>query len=237
MISAWILATISIPSRTPILTYHDIISVRDKNSVWFDCTIKEFKEQISWMKKKGAVFVSSTDVYKSYILRKPLPKNAICITFADNYQGFYRYAWPILKEAKIPITQFVHTGFVGSRTGRPKMNWSQLIELDKTGLVTIASQTVSHPEDLTKMTEQQVLSELTGSKAQLESKLGHKVLELAYPNGKFDSRVSALAKKAGYIAAFTEESHPAEMARNQYEIPRYVHTKYRAAWESKVSKH
>ncbi len=117
------------------------------------------------------------------------------------------------------------------------MTWSQLIELDKTGLVTIASQTVSHPEDLTKLTDQQVLSEFTSSKSQLESKLGHNVLELAYPNGKFDSRVSALAKKAGYLGAFTEECRSAEMARNQYEIPRYVHTKYRAAWKSKVSKH
>jgi peptidoglycan/xylan/chitin deacetylase (PgdA/CDA1 family) len=237
VIGTWIFTILSVPSRTPILTYHDIIPARTKGSVWFDCTVSEFKEQIGWLKKKGAVFVSSTDVHLSYILRKPLPKNAICITFADNYQGFYRYAWPILKAAKIPVTQFVHTGFVGSKIGRPKMTWNQLIELDRTGLVTIASQTVTHPADLTKMSDQEVLSEFTKSRSLLESKLGHRVLELAYPNGKYDARISALAKKAGYAAAFTEDCEPAEKGRNQYEIPRYVHTKYKRAWETKVSKH
>jgi peptidoglycan/xylan/chitin deacetylase (PgdA/CDA1 family) len=234
MVSAWVFAGIVGSIRTPVLTYHDIIPTRTKDSLWFDCSVAEFKEQIAWLKKKGAVFVSSTEVYKSYVLKQPLPKNAICITFADNYQGFYRYAWPILKEAKIPVTQFVHTGFVGSSVGRPKMTWKQLIELDRSGLVTIASQTVSHPSDLTKMTDSQILSEFTKSKAKLEVMLGHRVLQLAYPNGKYDMRVSSIAKKAGYVACFTEDCRPTETAKNQYEIPRYVHTKYRAAWESKT---
>jgi peptidoglycan/xylan/chitin deacetylase (PgdA/CDA1 family) len=235
MVSAWVFASLVGSSITPVLTYHDIIPVRTKNSVWFDCTIQEFKDQIAWFKQKGAVFVSSTEVYKSYILKQPLPKKAVCITFADNYEGFYRYAWPILKAAKIPVTQFVHTDFVGSSVGRPKMTWKQLIELDRTGLVTVASQTASHPADLTKMTDSEILSEFSKSKIKLESMLGHRILQLAYPNGKFNSRVSLLAKQAGYIAAFTEECRPAESAKNQFEIPRYVHTKFRSAWDSKAS--
>ena len=188
------------------------------------------------MVQKGAVFVSTEDVYQSLLTKKPLPKSAVCITFADNYLGFYKYAWPILRTKKIPVTQFVHTGFVGSATGRPKMTWKQLIELDRTGLVTIGSQTVSHPADLTKMSSRDVLSEFTVSKRELERKLGHPVLQLAYPNGKFNSIVSTLAKRAGYMAAFTEECRPAEMAPSEFLIPRYVHTKLREGWNSKSNK-
>ena len=225
------LAFLGLTSRTPILTFHDIIAVRTKDSKWFDCTVKEFEDQIAWFKKRHAVFVSTAMVYKSLSSKKALPKNAVCMTFADNYLGFYRYAWPILKRERIPVTQFVHTGFVGSKVGRPKLTWAQLIELDRTGLVTIGSQTVTHPEDLTLMSSAQVLAEFRNSKQHLEAKLGHQVFELAYPNGKFDTRVSAIAKEAGYSAAYTEGCIPAEKATNFFEIPRYVHTRYRDAWQ------
>ncbi len=224
-------AVIGLASRTPILTYHDIIATRTKESQWFDCTAKEFSDQISWFKKRHAVFVSTAAVYKSLMAKKPLPANAVCITFADNYLGFYRYAWPILMREHIQVTQFVHTGFVGSKVGRPKLTWGQLVELDRTGLVTIASQTVTHPADLTRMSSPQVLAEFTNSKHQLEAKLGHQVVELAYPNGKFDARISAIAKQAGYLVAYTEGCQPAEKAKDLFEIPRYVHTRYREAWQ------
>ena len=81
------------------------------------------------------------------------------------------------------------------------------------------------------MSSAQVLAEFRNSKQQLEAKLGHQVFELAYPNGKFDARVSAMAKEAGYSAAYTESCLPAEKASNLFEIPRYVHTRYRDAWQ------
>ncbi len=225
------LAILGLTSLTPILTYHDIIAVRTKDSKWFDCTVKEFEDQITWFKKRHAVFVGTSTVYKSLSAQKPLPSNAVCVTFADNYLGFYKFAWPILKRERIPVTQFVHTGFVGSNVGRPKLTWAQLIELDRSGLVTIGSQTVTHPADLTSMSTSEVLFEFTKSRHDLESKLGHRVVELAYPNGKFDARISAIAKKAGYIAAYTEACQPSEKAKNLFEIPRYVHTRYREAWK------
>jgi peptidoglycan/xylan/chitin deacetylase (PgdA/CDA1 family) len=231
VIGIWILAAVT--TQTPIITYHDVIAKRTKDSLWFDCSINEFEAQINWLKKKGARFVSTTDVVDSLYSHRPLPRNAVCICFADNYSGFYKYAWPILKREKIPTTQFVHTGFVGSPVGRRKMTWKQLVELDHSGLVTIASQTVSHPADLTKMSSSAVLLEFAKSRRTLAAKLGHEVTQLAYPNGKYDSRVSALAKQAGYRAAFTEDCQPAERARNFFQIARYVHTKVRAAWLAK----
>ena len=225
-----ILVLAGLTSRTPVLTYHDIVLNRTKSSVWFDCTVQEFRDQIRWLRKSGAVFVSTSDLCEAMIKKKPLPKGATCITFADNYEGFYRYAWPILKRERIPVTQFVHTGFVGSKVGRPKMTREQLKELDSSGLVTIASQTTTHPEDLTTMSDSEVAKEFSDSKRYLEVLLGHPISQLAYPNGKYDLRVAGLAKKAGYKIAFTEDCHPAELAKSMWTVPRYVHTKYRQAW-------
>lgn len=230
MILVW--ATLATTTRTPILTYHDIIPKRTKASLWFDCSVSEFKDQIAWLRKQGAVFVSTHDVYLALTHKKTLPPKAICITFADNYEGFYTYAWPILKKERIPTTQFVHTGFVGSPVGRAKMTWAQLSELSNSGLVSVQSQTVSHPEDLTKMSDTKVLNEFQQSIKSIGTHLGKPANELAYPNGKYDARVAALAKKAGYEICFTEDCRPAETAKNLQMVPRYVHTKYREAWNS-----
>lgn len=228
-----ILATLVVTAasvKTPILTYHDIIPSRNKNSVWFDCTVQEFKDQISWMRKQGAVFVSLDQVYQSFKSKKPLPKNAVAITFADNYVGFYKYALPIIVKEKIPVTQFVHTGFVGAQTGRPKMDWSQLSKCIKTGLVKVGSQTVTHPADITKMPKGQMIRELYQSAENIGHDLGHAAVYFAYPNGKFNRAVAKEVEKAGYRMAFTEECEPLESAPNLFLVPRYVHTKMKQAF-------
>ncbi|MBS1718687.1 MAG: polysaccharide deacetylase family protein [Armatimonadetes bacterium] len=224
-------------SQSAILTYHDFIPVRDSKSLWFDCTPAEFEKQLDWLTARGAHFVSVDQMAAHVVRHTALPAKSILITFADNYEGFYTYALPILRRRHIPSVMFVHTGYIGDTShGRPKMTWAQLRELDKEGLVVIASQTVSHPEDLRKMTDEQMLREFTESKKALEQGLGHRIKYLAYPNGRFDHRVSRLAKQAGYSAAFTEELRPAEQALNSFEIPRYVHTKYQRAWRDLTSR-
>lgn len=223
-----VMASVSV--KTPILTYHDIIPKRDKTSVWFDCTVQEFRDQIAWMKKQGAVFVSLDDVYRSFTSKKPLHKNAVAITFADNYYGFYKYALPILVKEKIPATQFVHTGFVGSKVGRPKMNWDQLNACIKTGYIGVGSQTVTHPADITKLKTAAVRTELTLSASTIGAELGRAAPYFAYPNGKFNNAVASEVKRAEYRMAFTEECQPAESAKSRFLVPRYVHTKMRQAF-------
>lgn len=217
-------------TRTPILTYHDMLPIRGAGALWFDCTSSEFEAQLNWLSERGAHFVSIQQMYDHLTLAKPLPTRAIAVTFADNYEGFYRYALPILRKRRVPVAMFVHTDYVGSPVGRPKMSWSQLKELDREGLVTIASQTRTHPADLRTLSDEQLMEEMAGSKRALESHLGHPVTFLAYPNGKFDSRVARAAQNAGYRMAFTERLMPAERAPSLFMVPRYVHTKYRQAW-------
>ncbi|RYG20369.1 polysaccharide deacetylase family protein, partial [bacterium] len=164
---ALIASVLTLATRPVILTYHD---VTPKKSVWFDCTPGEFRSQIDAMTKAGARFVSLAQVEASFN-GKPLPKNAVALTFADNYRGFLTYAYPLLKARRIPVAMFVHTGFIGSKAGRPKMTWPELQRLDREGICTVASQTVTH-RDLDKLTEGEIKSEIENSKRDLERHLG-----------------------------------------------------------------
>jgi peptidoglycan/xylan/chitin deacetylase (PgdA/CDA1 family) len=217
-------------TRTPILTYHDVIERRGPGSVWFDCTVEEFEDQIRWLKDQGADFLSLEDVLQGLAGERDLPANGIALTFADNYLGFYRHAVPILRREGIPATLFVHTGFVGSKQGRPKLDWEQLKEVDADPLFDVQSQTVSHPHDLRELPEEALDREFTESREALERELGGKRSLLAYPSGKWDDRVAGAAERNGYEAAFSEVQEPAERSKSLFSVNRYVHTKYRQAW-------
>lgn len=217
-------------SRTPVLVYHDIIEKRDAKALWFDCTVAELKDQLDWMTKRGAHFISVDTLYKHLLGSEKMPAKAVCITFADGYEGFYTRAIPILAARKIPATNFVHTAFVGSKVGRPKMTWNQIVEVDRSFLFDIGSQTLSHPPDLRTIPDARLDKEMAMSRDSLRVHLGRPVSFLAYPNGKYDVRVERAAKKANYVLAFTEDQQPAETTHDLFAVPRYVHTKYQKAW-------
>lgn len=217
-----LLSAIRDPRSAIALTYHDITP---RKSVWFDCTPAEFRSQIDAMTRAGARFVSLAQV-EGFYAGKPLPKNAVAITFADNYRGFLLYAYPLLKARHIPVAMFVHTGFVGSSIGRPKMTWHELRRLDREGVCTVASQTVTH-RSLDTLSGPEIERELRDSKASLEKHLGHPIRYLAYPNGAYNAECESAAASTGYALAFCEVQRP--FGGDRYAVQRYVHTKWRQA--------
>lgn len=232
------MSPLAMTSRVPVIMYHDVTKERGRDSVYFDTTKAEFEEQIAWLEEQGASFISLTDLHKHLTRGEPIPPRAICLTFDDNYQGFYDNAYPLLKEKKIPSAMFVHTDFVGRKTNadgspkaKPNMDWDTLRELDKDGLVTIASHTLSHPPDMTKLSPYDQDKELTESKTILERELGHPVPFFAYPVGKGDKNTFDAAQAAGYTMAFTMANGPAEESPGILRINRYIQTKLKEAWE------
>lgn len=211
-----------------VLTFHDVIERRGPQSVWFDTTVDELKEILDAFKKANANFIRLADLRDAVAGRRSLPPRAVLITFADNYRGYGQLALPILLKRGVPSVQFVHTGFVGSKVGRPKLTWTELASAMKTGYVEVQSQTVSHPADLTTLTDSVLAKEFARSKEDLK-RLGQPVYAVAYPNGKFDLRVSQAAKASGYELGFTERLTPVDRSPDAWRIGRYVHTKWRQA--------
>lgn len=206
-----------------VVTYHDIVA--GEKGVWFDTTEREFVGQLEAIAASGGTFVSLQDLDDRLTKGKELPAASYLVTFSDGYRGVFERAWPVLRKRSIPFVVFMHTGHVGSEQGRPKMDWGQLRELDGSGLGRVESQTVSHPEDLTRLDDVALRGEFLESKAVLEQELGRPITALAYPNGKFDERVAAQARAAGYRLAFTEELTMAESSPDLWRIGRFLHSK------------
>lgn len=212
--------------RIPVLMYHDVIDHRGPGSVWFDTTKEEFEQQMQTIESQGMVPISVKDLYDHLTKGKDVPEDAIVITFDDNYQGYYDNAYPILKKYNFPSAMFVHTGFVGDKSGsHPKMSWDTLKELVKDPLVTIGSHTITHPADITQLSPDQQQKEIEESKKTLEANLGVKIDFFAYPDGKNDKITQDLVKDAGYKMAFTMVNGPAEESPNIYAVDRYVQTR------------
>jgi glycosyltransferase involved in cell wall biosynthesis/peptidoglycan/xylan/chitin deacetylase (PgdA/CDA1 family) len=101
------------------------------------------------------------------------------------------------------------------------MTWAQLRQMSGAGFE-IADHSATHPW-LTTMSDEQVLEDLGGSKAQIERMLGTRVRSFAYPNGTkrdYDLRLIGLVRNLGYENAVL--STPAPVSRKRrFEIGRF----------------
>ena len=218
-------------TRIPVIMYHDVMVDRRSESREVNCTKDEFADEIAWLQEQGAAFLTLDQLHRHLTRGEAVPPNAVVLTFDDNYQGFFDNAYPLLREKRIPAAMFVHTNYVGVTKGKhPKMPWSTLRDLDKEGLITICSHTLSHPPDLTKLPEDEQRRELFESKATLESQLGHPIPFFAYPVGKEDATTLDIAQKAGYTMAFTMHNGPVEESPGMLTLNRYNYTSLKKAW-------
>ncbi|MEZ0325802.1 MAG: polysaccharide deacetylase family protein [Fimbriimonas sp.] len=218
--------------RVPVIMYHDVIAERNKDAQWFDCTVDEFAEHLLWLETNGVTPISLDQLYNHLTKGEQIPERSVVLTFDDNYQGYYDRALPMLREKNYPSAIFVHTGFVGKKEGlHPKMDWVTLQELAKDPLVTIGGHTISHPDDITKIALDQQMKELNDSKAELEKQLAKPVTYFAYPNGMNDETVRELTKAAGYTMAFSIHNGLAEESPTIYSVDRYIHTRFKKAFE------
>ncbi|MFN5862003.1 MAG: polysaccharide deacetylase family protein, partial [Pseudanabaena sp.] len=136
-----------------------------------------------------------------------LPEKPVLLTFDDNYIGQYKYAFPLLKRYNYPAVWSVHTRFVGTAGKKPKATWDQLREMQKSGLITIASHTVNHL-NMKNLSNTELELEVMESKKTLEKELGVTIDYFTYPEGDFTERAKNKVKDAGYKAALSMSLDP-----------------------------
>jgi peptidoglycan/xylan/chitin deacetylase (PgdA/CDA1 family) len=166
------------------------------------------------------------------------------MTFDDGLANFYTNALPLLIADSVPAVIFVTTqhvqnpdNWIDPYPGLAEeyldrndpgydqsaselfngLSVEQISEISRNSLITIGSHTVTHPL-LTKITDTELEYELTASKEFLENIAGTEINLVAYPAGDYDERVIDAARRAGYRAAFAENSR--KLGSPSYEIPR-----------------
>ncbi len=195
------IAIFPLPGDIPVLMYHMIDTPEraalEKNVV----SRQSFERQMGFL----AAFkyhVLSMWEYEEIMSGRRQPRGReLLITFDDGNYTFDSNAFPILARHHLPVTLFLISGHLsGGIYG--SMPTEVIKRLAEQPWITLASHSRSHPL-LSQLTEDQMDSELAGSKSDLESFFNVPIRYLAYPSGDFDGRVMEAVQRAGYALAFT----------------------------------
>ncbi|BDE06395.1 hypothetical protein WPS_16710 [Vulcanimicrobium alpinum] len=210
--------------RTPyvaVIVWHDVVGSKE---VWFDTPVDTFRAQLAQI-ERGGYHVVTLDALRAHLERgAPLPLKPVAITFDDNGHGIYENAFPLLRKHRFPAAMFVHTNYVGTTThGKRHTTWPQLVEMSRSGLMSIQSLTANHPPDLRALSDKEVVHELTLSRSSLAYHLGKRnpVYALVYPEDNYDLRLARLASQNGYALGFTEDWGNAGDSADLLQVHRY----------------
>ena len=193
----------------PILMYHNIGEPpKDARLRGLYVRTGAFGRQMWLLKLLGYQGLSMSEAMP--YLRGEKTAKVVAITFDDGYLDTLEQALPILNTFGFRATCY----FVSGRAGQYN-DWDaatlnvqkQLMTDDQikawhTAGMEVGAHSRTHPR-LPKCTDEELKTELTGSKADLEALTGAPVTQFCYPYGDLDGRVANAARDAGYSAATT----------------------------------
>ena len=208
-------------AKVPIVMYHDILPEKE---VFFDVTPQELEADFELIHSEGLTPISMDLLVNHLRTGTPLPEKPILLTFDDGYGGHYQYVYPLLKQYGYPAVFSIYTKKMELKGGRTSVTWSQLQEMAADPLVTITSHSVTHPDDLRTLSDQELEQEVVESKRLLEEKLGIPIHYFTYPVGRSDERVEDVVAAAGYKAALSMDDldeHFAGESENLLTIGRF----------------
>ncbi|MDR9852418.1 polysaccharide deacetylase family protein [Paenibacillus sp. VCA1] len=127
-------------NKVIVLMYHDV-QPHPTNAKSLDTAV--FKQQLDAMKANGFHWITMEQYADFITKRRPVPNNAVLLTFDDGYETFYKYVYPILEEYHAPATNFLIVATIGNpkHPGLPKLNWQQVQAMHRTGFIDFYSHT------------------------------------------------------------------------------------------------
>jgi len=142
----------------------------------------------------------------------------LVITFDDGYRDNLTVAAPLLIERGIPFTIFI-TSDLAAACHAQFLSQGDLRQLAAQPGVTIGTHGRSH-RPLTECTDQELDSELCGSRSWLEDLLGRPVTSMSYPHGAMDERVRRAVAAAGYSIATCSRIGCYRVGDDPLQVPR-----------------
>ena len=183
--------------------------------------VEIFKEHLNIIEREGLKFIDPKDFEKA--IKQNKKNRKILMTIDDGLLSFYKNAWPILKEKKIPFILFVNTREVGSFN---YMNWEQIRELYDSSLVEIGNHSHSH-EYLVEKSSEIIEKDIQTSIKIFREKLGKNSEFFSYPFGEYSLKFKEIIKQLGFKYAFGQHSGVIDDTKDLWELPRFpINEKY-----------
>ena len=158
----------------------------------------DFAGQMRWLAAHGFHAVTLHQVYTYWLRGTPLPAQPIVLTFDDGTLGQHTHALPVLRKLHWPGVLNLKVNAVKSKYTLPAWRVHDMLaagwELD--------AHTITHP-DLTHVDDARLWQEVHGSRVELQHLFHVPVDFFCYPSGRYDARVIAAVRRAGYLGATT----------------------------------
>lgn len=188
-----------------------------------------FARQMAYLKKRGFVFYTASELIEFYRQNGVFPPNGIAVTLDDGWKDNFTNAFPVLRRLGIKATIFVVPSCIGTNSSkamaegesdREHLTREDIIEMSAAG-IEFGSHSMNH-KLLDRVSPDEVKYEVEQSKREMEDMIQQPCKTLAYPGGFYSETAQQMIENAGYIAAFSTVFGPAETidlyALNRIEI-------------------
>ena len=179
-----------------------------------------FKKQLELIEKNNIEYYDPIEFDIEF--NNPKKNKKILLTIDDAFSSFYKNAWPILKEKKIPFILFVSTEPVG-KPGY--MNWEQIKEVSSYDFAYIGNHSHTH-EYLLNFSYIEFEKDIKNSIEIFKKKLGYNPIYFSYPFGEFNLKQTQFIKD-NFKYGFGQHSGVIDLTKNKFELPRFpINEKY-----------
>ncbi len=179
-----------------------------------------FKKQIKIIKNLKYKFYDPKHLDNKF--NTPKKEKEILITIDDAFSSFYEFAWPFLKQEKIPFILFVSTKYIG-RNGY--MTWDQIKELEIENTAYIGNHSHAH-DYLVNLKNEDFIIDIDTSSSIFKEKLGYNPIFFSYPFGEYSSDIKEYISK-NFKLSFGQHSGVIDVNKDRYELPRFpINEKY-----------
>ncbi|HYJ48088.1 MAG TPA: polysaccharide deacetylase family protein, partial [Pyrinomonadaceae bacterium] len=216
----------------PILLYHKIDRPAPDSLVRGGFTPPaRFERQLVYLKKRGFVFYTASEMVEHYREHGSFPENGITLTLDDGWKDNYTNAFPVMKRLGIKATIFLVPTCIGQITdktllkgegAREHLSRADILEMAGYG-IEFGSHSLNH-KWLHQLPVEEIRFEVEESKRQLEELLQKPCKVFAYPAGYFNEEARRVVEGAGHVGAVTThygpEAPPDPFALNRIEILR-----------------
>jgi len=203
-------ATPARDAAVPILLYH-AIGAAPSGAPYpaLYVTPSELRAQVAWLAGSGWHPVTMDALLRHWRDGSALPRKPVVLSFDDGYPGDWQVALPALHAKDWPGVLNLHIGNLVPAHVRTliRAGW----EID--------AHTFTHP-DLTTVDPARLRHEVAGSRTWIQRVFGMPVNVFCYPAGRYDARVVAAVRQAGYVAAVTENPGWASPAQGLFTLDR-----------------
>lgn len=205
-----------------VLIYHHVSADTPAST---SVTPETFERHLDYLERNGFTVMRLAGLLDAIRARKPLPPNAVAITFDDAYRSVYTEAFPRLSRRGWPFTLFVNTEAI-DRGYSTSLNWEQIRELARGG-ADLANHSHTHGHlvrrrdgESADQWRQRVTRDIETAASRLEAETGSRDKLFAYPFGEYSPELKDILRTLGY-RGIAQQSGAVGYLTDPLAVPRF----------------